>query len=386
MVNSISALANVATENLSTNLPASVISILVFFFAIIATVVFKWGVIGVGASTLLMRSVDFVVRLFPTMKRILTWDTGHVRPQGLRARMIAYSWQSVASLILALVVWDRSEVFLLKNLCADIRQVAYYSLAFMMAERLLISASVFGGAASVTIFAQYGRDKSKLSAVTASAFRYLALTSIPLHLISAALAFPALLLLYGHQYNGAATVVMLAPLLCMPKAFISPVQTLLASAERQSYIILATVLAGVVDIGVAWYLIPKHGAVGACFGNGAAQITAVAMMWVIGIRLYGVKLPWAQVAKISFCSIAASLTAHYIAMQLPPLWGILCGGSASLIALFSLFYLFRVLEPEDRARFNVITGMLPKPFAGPANKVVSLLIRPNFASPAPTNV
>ena len=381
MVNFISAQANVATENLSANLPASVISIFVFFVAILATVLLKWGVVGVGASMFLMRAVDFLVRLFPTMKRILAWETTHIHPVGLSGRMIAFSWQSVTSMIVALIVWDRSEFFLLKHLCSDIRQVAYYSVAFSMAERLLIGSTVFGSAASVTIFAQYGRDRSKLSAVTASAFRYLALTSIPIHVISAALALPALLLLYGNQYRGAAAVVVLAPLLCMPKAFIGPVQSLLQSAERQSYVILATVVAGIVDIGVAWYLIPTHGAVGACIGNGAAQTAAVAMMWAIGIRLYGVRLPWAQVAKITFSSIIASLTAHCIAVQLPPLWAILCGGSASLIVLLGLFYLMRVLEPEDRTRFGVLTGMLPKSIARPANKALSLLIRPDFANP-----
>lgn len=110
------------------------------------------------------------------------------------------------------------------------------------------------------------------------------------------------------------------------------------------------------------------------------------MMWAIGIRLYGVKLPWAQVAKITFSSVAASLTAHYIAVQLPPLWGILCGGGASLIVLFVLFYLLRVLEPEDRTRFSVLTGMLPESFARPANRVLALLIRPDLANPAPTNI
>src|ERR1019366_5912802 len=112
------------------------------------------------------------------MKRILTWQTTHVHPEGLRERMIASSWQSVASMIVAMIVWDRSEFFLLKHLCSDIRQVAYYSVAFSMAERLLITSAVFGGATGATIFAQYGRDKSKLPAITASTFRYIALTSI----------------------------------------------------------------------------------------------------------------------------------------------------------------------------------------------------------------
>ena len=386
MVNSISAMANAAIEDLSANLPASVISMFVFLFAILATVILKWGVIGVGASVLLARGVDFLVRLIPTMSRILSWDKAHVHPEGLHERMIAFSWQSVASMIVAMIVWDRSEIFLLKHLCADVRQIAFYSVAFSMAERLLISSQIFSSASSVTVFAQYGRDKSRLADITASTFRYLALTSIPVHVISAALAFPALMLLYGNKYKDAAMVVTLAPLLCLPKAFISPVQSLLQSMERQSYIIFATVFAGIADIGVAWCLIAKHGAVGACIGSGTAQVAAVGTMWVIGMRLYNLRLPWLQVVKITLSSVLASLTAHYIAIHLAPLWAILFGGSASLIVLFVLFYLMRVLEPEDRARFSILTGMLPKVFVEPANKVLSLLIRPDFANPAPTNV
>jgi len=379
MVNAISAQANVATEELSTNLPASAISTVVYFVAIAATVLMKWGVIGVAAAFFTMRFVDFAVRLFPTMNRILTWETCHVEPQGLRKRMIAFAWQSVAIMFLSLIVWNRSEVVLLKHLCSDIRQVAYYSVAFSMAERLLIGSAVFGSAIGTTIYAQYGRDKSRISAITASAFRYIALTSIPLHFIAAALAAPALLLLYGNKYKGAIMVVTLAPLLCMPKAFIAPVQSLLQSAERQRHVILATVLAGVVDIAVACYLIPSHGAVGACIGSGAAQVMAIGMMWAVGIHLYHVKLPWMQVAKITLISVLAALTAHYTALRFAPLWAVLWGGSASLIVLFGLFYLMRVLEPEDCARFKMLTGAFPEQVAGPVNAFFSLLIRPTLA-------
>jgi len=376
MVNTIAAQANGATEDLSTNLPASVISALVYLIAIVATLVFHWGVVGVGASLLTMRTVDLLVRFFPTMKRVLLWEVTHVHPPGLGKRMIAFAWPSIVTMLVALVVWGRSEIILLKHLCTDIRQVSFYSLAFTMAEQLLLAATVFGGAAGATIFVQYGRDKSRLPAIAASTFRYLALISIPLHFIAASLAVPALLLLYGRKFQDAAMVVTLAPILCIFKAFISPAQTLLQCSERQSYVIAATVLAGVVDIGVAWYFIPAHGAVGACIGNGAAQATAVVIMWAVAIHLYKVRLPWLQVTKIAFISALASLTAHAVAVYLAPLWGILCGGSASLIVLFGLMYLFRVLEPEDHERLAVVTVMLPHRFVGPMSKLLFLLIRP----------
>ena len=71
MVNFVSAQANAATEKLSRNMPASLVASLVFLIGIAATVVLKWGVVGVGAATLAMRAADFLVRLFPTMKRVL---------------------------------------------------------------------------------------------------------------------------------------------------------------------------------------------------------------------------------------------------------------------------------------------------------------------------
>jgi O-antigen/teichoic acid export membrane protein len=386
MVNSISAQANVASERLSANLPASVVSILTFFVAILATVVFHWGVLGVGASIFLMRSVDFLVRFFPTLRRIRRWETAHVQPVGLSKRMMTFGWQSVTSMVVAMIVWDRSEFILLKHLCADIRQVSYYSVAFSMAERLLISASVFGSATSATIFAQYGRDKSRIPDIVASAFRYLVLVSMPMHVIFSALAYPALLLLYGNQYKDAALVVTLAPLLCMPKAFIVPVQALLQSAERQTYVIAATLLAGVTDMGVAWYLIPAHGAVGACIGSGTAQVMAVGTMWAIGIHLYKVKLPWMHVAKVATISILASLTAHYVAMHFSPLWALVLGGGAAMVVLLSLLYLLRVLQPEDRARFGALTRMLPKSLATPVDKILSMLTHSRQASIVTANL
>jgi len=375
MVNSVPAQANGATENFATNVPGSIVSAFVYLFTILATVIFHWGVTGIGAALLLMRLVDFLVRFFPTVARILRWNTARALPDGLRNRMTVYAWQSVITMLLALIVWERCEVLLLKTLCADIRQVAFYSIAFTFGNYLLLSSTIFGAAASTTIFVQLGRDKSRMPQLVAASFRYLVLTSIPLHFIAVALAAPALLLLYGTRYAGAAMVVTVAPLLCMPKAFLAPIQSLLQSAERQNYIILTTVFAGVVDIGVASALIPAHGAVGACIGNGVAQITAVGLMWAIGIRLFHVKLPWMLTAKIAAASAVAALCAHLVAAALPPLLGVLLGGCTSLLVLLVLTYVLRVLEQEDRDRFILLTGMLPRPLATPTNKLLSLLVR-----------
>jgi O-antigen/teichoic acid export membrane protein len=379
MVNSISAQANVASENLRTNLPASLVSTVVYFVLIMAAVVLHWGVVGIGAALLAMRLVDFVLRLIPTMGRIYGWEKRHVQLPGLRRRMLSFAWQGVITMILSLIVWDRSEVVLLKHLCADIRQVAFYSVAFSLAERLLLGTTIFASATSTTVFAQYGRDKEKLPLLAATTLRYLALIAVPIHLIAFSLAVPALLFLYGSKFAGAAAVAMVAPLLCMFKAFIDPPTSLLQSHERQSFVIFSTILAGIIDLGLTWSLAAKYGAVGACIGNGAAQLSAVLILWVVAIRLYKVKLPWKFLGKLTLASMMASLAAYCVAARLTPFWALLCGGSAALIVLLGLFCLMRILEPQDGKRLSVLVRMLPKSVAVWAVRLQSLLIRPEAA-------
>jgi len=91
-------------------------------------------------------------------------------------------------------------------------------------------------------------------------------------------------------------------------------------------------------------------------------------------------------AKVAFISTVAALAAHFVALMFAPLWGVLLGGSASLVVLFVLFYLMRVLEPEDQARFNLLTRSLPKSIGGPVEDILSLMIRPRLAAVSPTNV
>jgi O-antigen/teichoic acid export membrane protein len=148
----------------------------------------------------------------------------------------------------------------------------------------------------------------------------------------------------------------------------------------------ATVIAGVVDVGVAWWLIPAHGAVGACIGSGAAQFTAVGLMWAAGIRFYKIRLPWRMAAKVTLISAVAALAAHFVAARLAPLWAVVCGGSASLIVLIGLFYLLRVLEPVDGERLRNVARMLPKLLAAPADRTISLLVRTDYAGALPADV
>lgn len=373
MMNFISAQANVAAEHLSANLPGSIVSTCTFFIVTCLTVIFHWGVNGIAAGMLAMRSADFLVRLIPTARRILGWEIMCSEPEGLNSRMLSFAGQSVIGMLLALIVWDRSEVVLLRHLSSSIQQVAFYSVAFSLAERLLIVPSVFGSATGATIFAQYGRDKTKLPALTSAAFRYHALVSIPMHAIAMALAASIVVVLYGAQYRGAITVCVIAPLLCLPKAFLAPIQNLFESTEEQRYFIVATAVAAVIDIAVASYLIPQYGAVGACLGSGAAQTAAVVAMWTIGIRRYKIRLPVGQLFKLTGISAITALASYYASRHLPPVLSLIVGGATALVLFAVLCYVFRVLEQEDCRRFRVLAALCPRVIRLPMENVLRVI-------------
>lgn len=381
MSNFISAQANVASENLSANLPASLASTATYFILTLAAVFLHWGVTGIAFAMFAMRMADYLVRLFPTMRRVLSWDSGHAHPPAdLRARMMSFAAQSVMGMLLMIVVWDRSELFLLKHLSTDIRQVSFYSVSFGLAERLLLFPSIFAAAAGASMLAQYGRDRTRLPAMTAAAARYIALISIPIHVIAVPLAAPVLLVLYGKQYVGALVVATVAPLLCLPKAFLGPIQSLFESTDQQKYFIATTVIASAVDIAIAWYLIPTHGALGACIGSGAAQITAVGLMWATGIRQYHIQLPWGFISRLTVISVASSLAAWAVSRSLAPLPALIGGGVTAVVVFLGLAYVFKMLEPQDCIRFKTVSNALPKLVGNPINYLIDLFSRRMVAS------
>ena len=375
MVNLVSAQANVATEELSANVPGSVAATATFFVMTLLAVILHWGVTGVASAMLGMRVADFAVRVVPTFRKIHAWPKDGAISDALRGRMLSFAVQSVTGMVLTLIVWDRSEVFLLKHLSADIRQVAFYSVAFSMAERLLVFPTVFASATGASVFAQYGRDRSRLPFMTAAAARYLGLTSIPLHVMATSLAGAALLTMYGRQYRDAMLVAMIAPVLCLPKAFLGPIQTLFETVERQTYFIWVTVFASVLDVSVAWWLIPRLGAAGAAIGSGTAQIMAVSALWAIGIRRYGIRLPWGFLAKVTAISVAAAAVAYPVVTHVPAWLGLVMGSAVAAGVFLGLAWLLRVFEPEDLGRFKVLVDLCPAALAAPVTLTYSWLSR-----------
>lgn len=358
MINSIPAQANMAAENMAANVPGSLVSTGIFVTAVFVSIATGAGLVGISIGIVTMRTAEMFVRIIPVFRRLRTIPAAPI-PDALRRRMLLFSGRSMVLLILGLVVWDRSELIFLKNFCADIRQVAFYSVAFNITERLLLVSQIFGQATGSTIMAQYGRDRTRLPAMVSAATRYLALVSLPVHFGLAAIAGSVMLLVYGPRYELAIPALTIAAVLGVFKAFLLPAQHLMESTENQNQLIKWGVIAGVLNLTLDALLIPKHGAIGAAIANGSTQAFSVVTLWAVASRLLGVRLPYAFLARIAVLSGTMAVAVHFLVASLPPLACVAAGSIAGVLLYVALLRLFGRLSIQDFERLSQVRHHLP---------------------------
>jgi len=127
---------NTAVGDLRPNVIASIAAGLMQAAGTCATVVMGWGLVGLAGAQLAGKTCDCVVRWILTSRRLPGYlqamgpSAGSSRlPPGLALKLTKFCGESTILALLAMVVWNRSEMIFLKRFC-DIRQVAFYSVAF----------------------------------------------------------------------------------------------------------------------------------------------------------------------------------------------------------------------------------------------------------------
>ncbi len=357
MVVAIPSQANMAAENMAANVPSSLIANAVYVIAVILSLTLGWGLAGIACGMLVMKTAELTSRLLPALAWMRSLPRGDL-PPGLSRSMFVYSRQSLALLLVNVVVWDRSEIIFLKNFCADIRQVTFYLLAFNLTERILLVPSVLGEATGATLMAQYGRDQRRLAPMVSAATRYLALLAMPLHLGLAAISGPLITLLYGQQYLPAIPVLALAASLGLGKAFLLPAQHSLQATEHQGFLVRWSLLTAALNLLLDWLLIPQFGAVGASLANGTAQLFAVVGLWAKLADLMPIRLPKASLTKVAISGLAMAAVLLLL-RGLQPLAAVSAGALLSALVFAAALRLTGALDGEDRERLLQLGRQLP---------------------------
>jgi O-antigen/teichoic acid export membrane protein len=262
-------------------------------------------------------------------------------------------------MLLNVVVWDRSDMMVLKSMNHDIRQVAFFSVAFNLADRLLKLPDAFGQSIGATMMAQYGRGREKLQQFTAIGAKYTMLVALPLLAGTACVSRPVVALLYGDAYRPLVPVLMVTCIFGIAKSLINVPTSLLQTTENQGFLIWTGCIFGAVDIGLDFLLTATHGALGAAFANGIAQAGAAVAIWIRVHRLYRMDAAFRGFLRIALAGavmvgvvVACGYYVHGYA------------GIAVSVALGAAVWLVGLratgaLDGEDRERLMSIGKRLP---------------------------
>jgi O-antigen/teichoic acid export membrane protein len=155
-------------------------------------------------------------------------------------------------------------------------------------------ATLFGAGAHDRIRTGFGR-----------ALRLLLLATLPVAAAAAAVGPEAIRVIWGQEFSPADKpfLVMVAASLLTPLTILS--SALLAGIGRVGVPLVADAVAAAVDLGVAFALVPGHGALGAAIASSCGLLVAGAPLLVYAARLTG-PIRWELGALVRGVLIAAA--------------------------------------------------------------------------------
>jgi len=349
--------ANQAFEDVYENTLSALGYIISYALVIVLTLHYHWDLIGIASAQLIGRSIEVTMRTIPLHRRLrkIPLDT---LEQGIIDRIRQFCLQAVGIQLLMSVVWDRSELVFLRYY-SGLRQIAFYSVSFTLANNLLVIPRTFGGATGITLMVESARDPKRIKNIVKTASRFLLLVVFPVHLGAAAIAAQALGFAYGTKYIEAIPVVIIASILSIPRAFQELAEVLLRAADRQKQILIWFTITGILNIGLDWYLIPLYGAVGAAWGNGLSQTFGILAIWFQARRYYEIGFPLGAAFKLLAAGLGMAFVSHYVVSLLPSPWGLIAAVISAAASYVVLVKLTGALQPYDRTRLAMMGDRMP---------------------------
>jgi O-antigen/teichoic acid export membrane protein len=366
--------ANTAAEDAALNTRGHFVGALVYVAAVAVSLLLGWDLVGIAAGVLIYRTAELVAKILPVLKSMKNVPQIPL-PSAIRKRMFTFSGLSTGLMILQIVIWDRSDIILLKLLQPDIRQLAFFSVCFSVADGLMRMPQTFATALSATQMAEYGRDKNRLFKMTSQASTYVLLGALPILVGVACIGGPFIRAMYGSQYLPAIPVFIVVALLSIPKAVLTPALTLLYSAEDLGFILKWGGAAALINVLLDVALIPNHGAIGAAWANGIAQTFAALSIWGRVLVRYPVRIDIPAVLRLVAATLAMAIVVlGIVAIPLSPLTTLSIAVPVGAIVFVVLGRIFMVLQKEDRRRLLVFSALLPTPVGSSFKRLVDFLV------------
>lgn len=269
------------------------------------------------------------------------WETKEF--ESYRSLELRVRWFSVTVwylVLLDLVVWDRSEVFFLKRY-SHISQVAIYSIAFTLVSKMWEAASsVTSNLAPLAADAIGKSDSEGVGRLYYRAVRYIHALLFPICIFGVGVCRPAVVLLYGRQYLSIVPVLQILLIVPVLLSLTEAGVAIVYAFERQGFLALAVTPTALLNIALAWLMVPRYGAIGAALASTAAQLVEAGVMIWLATRISRSAPRLSSVLRVWVLAVAAAVPAAVSSIKgesvLVPVILSLCGSVGFLWVLVEL--------------------------------------------------
>jgi O-antigen/teichoic acid export membrane protein len=283
-----------------------------------------------------------------------------------RREIRAYVSSLAVVAVLEALVRDRSEIFFLRMFAAP-EEIAFYSLAFGLATRVMVIPEIAVGALLPALAALHGRgDRDEFARVYRTAMRYVALSGAPIAALVAALAPGVIHWLYGAAYLPAAHLLGVLVVVAVVGALRKVAASSLQAVGDRHCALSATGAAVALNLVLAFVLIPGYATTGAVVANGVAQLVASLWAFIGMARLHDARVPVGDLARIGVAALLLFAVTRVVvgdSHDLPRLIAAAVAGSgAFLVAALAT----RALGPREWTLLTTSTRRLLAARAGGA--------------------
>lgn len=254
-------------------------------------------------------------------------------PDGLVGQILRFAAVASVQVVLAYVVWQRSEFFFLDRYSVP-AQIAVFSIAFAAASAVqkvleAVSGALYPALATLLGAGQHERIRSAVG----RALRLLCLLTTPLVVGLMVVGPGALRVIYGADYSGTG-VVLVVLLVVLPLVTMARVAAAALHAFGRLRLIVGCLCAATaVDIALCLVLVPAHDARGAAGANIAAQaVAATLQMWCV-TRVVG-SIDWqpAHLLRGVAAAVVAGAAGFAVVDNVDGFAGVVAAGAACLVA------------------------------------------------------
>lgn len=287
--------------------------------------------------------------------------TPHGLDEGIAPRLRSHLIWTVVLTIAAALGNKASETYLLSNYSGP-AEVGFFAIAAALTRggAELLSAGLNSVLMPLMGHAFGAGGSERVNAILADAVRFFTFAGLLLAGVGFLWANPAILLMYGAQYQPATAVfqvmVLVAGLTMCQGAF----GALLSTTDHQRVRAFVAALSVGVSALVAIALVPTYGLKGAVLAHAASSALIFIVVCVCIVKVFSVSLPWRELSRLLLASIVAASTAFACVSMGSGIAVELLAGLVYGAAFVAGTFLFRAWNQTDLATVMPLAQRYPR--------------------------